>query len=144
MLNCLRFDDKCTRQERKATDKFVPLRQIWEMLIAVCRTSYKPGSYIIVDEQLLGCRGRCPLHMYIPSKPDKYGIKTVVLCDSKSNYMIDAIRYTYGKRYKHKRVLLTSFFVKQLTKTIRGTNCDVTMDNWFISVPSKGIIAGST
>ncbi|KAF9406111.1 hypothetical protein HW555_013417, partial [Spodoptera exigua] len=53
-------DDKSTCEERKAIDKFAPKREIWEMLIAVCRDSYKPGSYVTVDEQLLGFRGGCP------------------------------------------------------------------------------------
>ncbi|CAH2108113.1 unnamed protein product [Euphydryas editha] len=134
LLNCLRFDDKSTRQERQVTDKFAPIREIWEKLIAVCRDSYEPGSYVTVDEQLLGFRGRCPFRMYIPSKPDKYGIKTVVLCDSKSNYMIDAIPYM-GKGTNTNGEPLASFFVKQLTETIRGTSRNVTMDNWFTSVP---------
>lgn len=121
LLNCLRFDDKSTREERKAIDKFAPIREIWEMLIAVCRDNYKPGSYVTVDEQLLGFRGRCPFRMYIPSKPDKYGIKTVVLCDSKTNYMIDAIPYM-GKGTNTNGEPLASFFVKQLTESIRGSN----------------------
>lgn len=134
LLNCLRFDDKTTREERKAVDKFAPIREIWEMFIAVCRDSYKPGSFVTVDEQLQGFRGRCPFRMYIPSKPDKYGIKTVLICDCKSKYMIDAIPYM-GKGTNTGGEPLASFFVKRLTETLRGSNRNVTMDNWFTSVP---------
>ncbi|CAB3260812.1 unnamed protein product [Arctia plantaginis] len=66
LLNCLRFDDKSTRNERKAQDKFAPIRDLWEVFIQICRDSYKAGSYITIDEQLLGFRGRCPFRMYIP------------------------------------------------------------------------------
>ncbi|GBP13516.1 hypothetical protein EVAR_6870_1 [Eumeta japonica] len=70
LLNCLRFDDKSTRDERKAQDKFAPIREWWEVFIQICRDSYKAGSYLTIDEQLLGFRGRCPFRMYIPSKPN--------------------------------------------------------------------------
>lgn len=48
--------------------------------------------------------------------------------------MIDAIPYM-GKGTNTNREPLATFFVKQLTETIRGTNRNVTMDNWFTSVP---------
>ena len=30
LLNCLRFDEKSTRLERKKTDSFAPIREIWD------------------------------------------------------------------------------------------------------------------
>ncbi|KFM56992.1 hypothetical protein X975_25586, partial [Stegodyphus mimosarum] len=37
LLDCLRFDEKDTRQERKKTDKLAAIRQIWEILIENCK-----------------------------------------------------------------------------------------------------------
>lgn len=55
--------------------------------------NYIPGSEVTIDEQLLGFTGRCPFRMYIPNKPDKYGIKFPMMCDATSKYMIDADPY---------------------------------------------------
>ncbi|GBP51861.1 PiggyBac transposable element-derived protein 4 [Eumeta japonica] len=133
LLNCLRFDDKSTRDERKAQDKFAPIREWWEVFIQIYRDSYKAGSYLTIDEQLLGFRGRCPFRMYIPSKPNKYGLKILMLCDSKTNYMLNAMPYV-GKTETNGDSL-GSYYVKTLTENLWGSNRNVTMDNWFTSVP---------
>lgn len=134
LLNCLRFDDKVTRPARRLLDKFAPVRDIWEIFIRACRTNYCPGSYVTIDEQLLGFRGRCPFRMYIPSKPNKYGIKIMMLCDVKTKYLIDGAPYL-GKDTNTSGLPLGTFFTKDLTKTIHGSGRNVTMDNWFTSVP---------
>lgn len=81
LIRCLRMDDKSLRQELRS-DTFVPIRKKWEIFINHCRSNYIPGPYVTIDEQLLGFRGRCPFRMYIPNKPNKYGIKIVMTCDS--------------------------------------------------------------
>ena len=39
-----------------------------------------------VEEQLVCFRGRCPFKQYVPSKPDKYGIKIWTICDYSCSY----------------------------------------------------------
>lgn len=39
LLNCLRFDSRETRQERKIDDPFAHVREIWEIFIETCRSS---------------------------------------------------------------------------------------------------------
>ncbi|XP_066149862.1 piggyBac transposable element-derived protein 4-like [Euwallacea fornicatus] len=104
------------------------------MLMEICRSSYTSASYLTIDEQLLGFRGRCPFRTYIPNKPSNDGIKIVMLCDSSSKYMIDANPYL-GKSTNTGGLPLANFYVKELTKSIHGSNRNITMDNWFTSVP---------
>lgn len=75
LIRCLRMDDKLLRLSLKTEDPFIPVRKIWNMLINQCINNYTPGPHLTIDEQLLGFRGRCPFRMYIPNKPNKYGIK---------------------------------------------------------------------
>ncbi|XP_066259615.1 piggyBac transposable element-derived protein 4-like [Euwallacea similis] len=133
LINCLRFDDKGTKLERKKADSFAPIREIWDIFIAKYRNSYIPSSYLTIDEQLIGFRGRCPFRMYIPSKPCKYAIKIIMVCDSSSKYMLDASPYL-GKSTKTNGLPLATYFVKELTKSVHGSNRNITMDNWFTSV----------
>nr|XP_022906140.1 piggyBac transposable element-derived protein 4-like [Onthophagus taurus] len=133
LVNCLRFDDKESREARKQDDPFTHIRKIWEIFIDTCRTSYTPSSYLTIDEQLLGFRGRCPFKMYIPTKPAKYGIKIVMLCDSSSKYLVDACPYL-GKGTQTGGLPVANYFVKELTKSVHGSNRNITMDNWFTSV----------
>lgn len=57
LLRCLRFDDHATREQRKENDKFAPIRKVWDLFIAQCKSGYTPGAHITIDEQLLGFRG---------------------------------------------------------------------------------------
>ena len=41
---------------------------------------------LIVNKQLVPFRGRCSFKDYLPSKPDKYGMKFFWICDSSTFY----------------------------------------------------------
>lgn len=131
LLNCLRFDDRTARDEH---DKFSPIRALWNMFISNCKSSYTPHAYCTVDEQLLSFRGRCPFKVYIFSKPDKYVLKIVCMCDSRTYYMVNAIPYIgkeHGQRDQNQPLRL----VKEITEPIHGTGRNITADNWFMSIP---------
>ena len=87
LLRCIRFDDINTRAEREKNDKFFKFRQVFESFVTNCQKHYIPGDKLTIDEQLLGFRGQCPWRMYIPSKPAKYGIKIIMICDAESYYV---------------------------------------------------------
>lgn len=134
LLACLRFDDKETRKERVKITKLAPILDIWNIFVDNCKKYYKPGSYVTIDEQLVAFRGRCGFKMYIPSKPNKYGIKIIMLCDSSTSYMVDAEVYT-GKGSVPADTPAADYYVDKLTASIRGTQRNVTMDNWFTNIP---------
>nr|CAI5858234.1 unnamed protein product [Callosobruchus analis] len=133
LIKNLRFDDKTTRNQRKELDKFSAIKKIWDSYVRNCQDNYTPSEYATVDEQLLGFRGRCPFRMYLPNKPDKYGIKIVMLCDAKTFYMLSAIPYI-GKEDHQSTLPIPSQYVLKLSEPIHRTNRNITLDNWFTSV----------
>ncbi|XP_050338705.1 piggyBac transposable element-derived protein 4-like [Bactrocera neohumeralis] len=134
LLNSLRFDDMTTREERKKKSSFAPISEIWDIFVDSCTKNFKPGSYVTIDEQLVGFRGRCPFRMYIPNKPNKFGIKIVMVCDVATKYVINAEPYL-GKSTNTQGKQLANYFVEGLTKPLHGSNRNITMDNWFTSIP---------
>lgn len=134
LTNCLRFDEKETRHERLVGNPLAPVSEIWELLLKNCEKNYKPSMYVTIDEQLVGFRGKCKFRMYIPSKPDKYGLKILMMCDNSSKYMVSAVPYV-GKGSTPPNMPAADHFVNKLTASIKGSNRNVTMDNWFCSVP---------
>nr|CAI5866085.1 unnamed protein product [Callosobruchus analis] len=122
----VKFDDKATRDERKATDPFAAIRDIWDIFINTCKTAYVPSTYMTIDEQLLVFRGKCPFRMYIPNKPAKYGIKIVMVCDTAAPYL--------GKKTNTEGLPLAEYFVKSVLQPFEGSFRNLTMDNWFTSV----------
>lgn len=93
IASCLRFDDKGSRNK---SDKFSPIREIWKIFIGNCTRYYKPHFHCTVDEQLLDFRGKCSFRMYIPSKPDKYGIKLITLNDARTSYLVNFFTDLHG------------------------------------------------
>ncbi|XP_043270636.1 uncharacterized protein [Venturia canescens] len=132
----VRFDDKSTREERRARDKLAPIREIWDMFIKNCTDSYEPSTDITIDEQLIGFRGRCCFRIYMKSKPDKYGLKVLMCNDAQTSYMISAIPYV-GKVTPERGDSVPTYFVRKLLDctSIPGTWRHITMDRWFTSVP---------
>ena len=43
---------------------------------------------------MVGFRWKCPFRQYLPSKPDKYGMKLFWVCDSTYGYPLGVIPYT--------------------------------------------------
>ena len=135
LLNHIRFDNKDTRSVRRARDVFAPIRDIWELFLANLARYYVPGENITVDEQLVGFRGRCRFIQYMPSKPDKYGIKIFWACDSSTNYPLRGCPYL-GKESRSampakRNVGIASETVVSLTRDFQGSGRNVTTDNYF-------------
>ncbi|GBP44057.1 PiggyBac transposable element-derived protein 4 [Eumeta japonica] len=95
LINCLRFDDSTTREERLKEDALAPISDMFNKFISNSQSQYTPGPYLCVDEMLLPFRGRCKF-IYMPQKPAKYGIKILLLVDACTYYIYNAYIY-HGK-----------------------------------------------
>lgn len=102
LLSCFHFDDRSTRDSRRQTDNWAPIRDLWEQFVKNCTDSYSPFTNLTVDEQLLTFRGNAPFRVYMPKKPGKYGIKILMINDAKTFYMFNAIPYV-GKSLKERK-----------------------------------------
>ena len=134
ILKFLRFDDKNTREDRRQRDKLSAFREIWEMFLSRCRMCYSLGPNGTIDEMLVGFRGRCPFRVYMPSKPNRYGIKIWVLADSDTCYFYNAQIYL-GKEGNLPEVGQASRVVMDLCRPIYQSGRNITTDNFFTSVP---------
>ncbi|KAG8236759.1 hypothetical protein J437_LFUL015824, partial [Ladona fulva] len=53
----------------------------------IFRELYTPERDITIDKSLLLYKGRLGWHQYMPQKRARFGIKTFMLCESKSGYV---------------------------------------------------------
>ncbi|XP_021114632.1 piggyBac transposable element-derived protein 4-like [Heterocephalus glaber] len=134
LRNCLRFDDKKTRQERKNADNLAAIRSFFESFVLNCQAIYTPSEYMTIDEQLASFHGRCSFRQYMPNKPSKYGIKIYALVDAKTFYTMNLEIYPgtqppglYSCSNKPYDV------VSRLVAPISKSNRNVTFDSWFTS-----------
>ncbi|XP_032670042.1 piggyBac transposable element-derived protein 4-like isoform X1 [Odontomachus brunneus] len=129
LLQCLRFDDKNTRQERRQRDKLAPICDLWDLFVSNCMKYYSPSKYVTIHKHLLCFRGRCPFRV---SSEDKYGLEIVMMNDSETYYMINAIPYV-GKINTNRSEPVPCSYVRQLSKPIHKSHRNITCDNWFTS-----------
>lgn len=136
LMRCLRFDDINDRAQRKELDKLAPVRELFTIFVQNCQNAYTISEYSTIDEQLVAFRGKCPFRQYIPSKPAKYGIKIQTLCDARSWYVLSMEIYA-GKQPAGLYELSNAAkdVVHRLTEPIENTGRNITLDNWFTSIP---------
>ena len=135
ILSVLRFDNQSTREIRRERDKFAAIRDIWTLFQNNCKNNFQPYEYVTIDEQLLGFRGRCPFKQYIPSKPDKYGIKIWICADVKTCYVYNCMPYLGRQPGELRQENVGAKTVCALLEPLYNSGRNVTVDNFFTSVP---------
>ncbi|KAJ8931810.1 hypothetical protein NQ314_015206 [Rhamnusium bicolor] len=136
LFTCLRFDNKQTREERKKIDKFAPIREFFDLFLGNCKTGYSPSENVTIDEKLEGFRGRCSFRQYIPSKSNKNGIKIFALSDAKMYYTMNLEVYVGQQPDGPYKVSNSpNCIVERLCGQFKGSGRNLTIDNWFTSVP---------
>lgn len=135
LLRCLRFDNRRTRIERKKLDKLAAIREFFEQFVEHCKTGFSHSEYVTVDEKLESFRGRCSFRQYIPSKPNKYGIKIFALSDAKVYYTSNLEIYA-GQQPEgpYKKSNSPKHVVERLCEPIYNSGRNITLDNWFTSI----------
>lgn len=131
MNKVIRFDDVISRRQQKSTDKFSPIRDIFDKWSELLADYFNSTECVTIDEQLLGFRRRCKFRQYMPSKTERYGIKFWLLVCSETCYVWKIQPYL-GKpiggsveKNQGERVVL------DLVVGLKGHN--ITMDNFFSS-----------
>ena len=74
----IRFDDSTTREDRKQNDKegkIAPTKEVFDLFVDNCKRNNQPGRKVTIDETIVAFNGRCYFKVYMPSKPDRNGIK---------------------------------------------------------------------
>ncbi|XP_045455088.1 piggyBac transposable element-derived protein 4-like [Melitaea cinxia] len=137
IVNCMRFDNLDTREERSAIDKLAPIRYLFEEFVRICQDVYVPYENLTIDEELVAFRGRCGFRQYIPSKPAKYGIKIIALVDAQTYYSLKMEIYAGEQPDGPYKVSNKPHdIVDRIVQPISQTGRNVTMDNWFTSHPT--------
>ena len=88
----LREDTTLTRLRR--IDKVKPPL---DQLLTTFQSVFYPGHEISMDETMVGFKRRVGFCQYCPLKPIKWGLKSFVLADSATGFILNIIPYTGGE-----------------------------------------------
>ena len=81
----------------KGQDGYDPVhkvRPVYDMFRSAYPAIYSPGQNLSLDEGMIAWRGNLGFRVYMPNKPNKYGVKTFEVCDSSNGYCCQLELYT--------------------------------------------------
>ncbi|KAK2574752.1 hypothetical protein KPH14_013001 [Odynerus spinipes] len=132
LLQMLHFNDNNVRSD----EPLFKIRHILDALKNSFAQSFYPYQEVCIDESLMLFKGRCHFRQFIPSKRSRFGIKTFVLCDCKTNYVLDFIVYT-GRHtdivHDFTTIGQAANVVMTLLRPYLGKGHTVITDNWYTS-----------
>ncbi|GBP47721.1 PiggyBac transposable element-derived protein 4 [Eumeta japonica] len=137
LLRVLRFDDVRDRQIRQETDRLAAIHQIITIMLQKCKNYYTPSEYLTMDEQLVAFKGCCGFVQYMLNKPVKFGIKIIMVVHVKYPYVYNLeIYYDMQPEGPYRVSNKVPDIIHRILSPLYGSGCNVTMDNWFTSVPT--------
>ena len=91
------FHNKETWSQRKVTDKSEAIRQLWESVTLNCQKTLFSHVNVTIKKQRFLCRSWWSFIQYMSQKPVKFGIKSWMVCDAETYYVLQACQYTKKK-----------------------------------------------
>ena len=76
-----------------SSDKLVKKREFCNKLRLLFKNNFNPFCNLCIDESLLSYKGRLSFKQYISSERNRFGIKSFILCDCKTGYVLNFIVY---------------------------------------------------
>jgi hypothetical protein len=92
LKSCLHFADNLTSDSN--TDRLSKVRPIYEAVSETFKNALIPFKNLCIDESLMLWKGRLGFKQYIPLKHARFGIKSFVLCDAETGFVLKLIVYT--------------------------------------------------
>lgn len=75
-------------------DAIYKSRPLLDYLMPKFRLHFSPRQHLSLDEGMIPTKNRLAIKQYIKAKPIKWGIKSFLLCESETGYMLHAEIYT--------------------------------------------------
>ncbi|GFY27530.1 piggyBac transposable element-derived protein 4 [Trichonephila clavipes] len=102
------------------------------------------GPYITIDEQLFPSEARCRFTQYMPSKPDKFGIKFWLAADINSKYVLNGFPHLCKYEECPVNLFLSKYVVLRLIEPFENKARNITIDNLFITLNLSQILKTNT
>lgn len=107
-------------------DPLFKVRPLLEALQGKFQSSYQPSENITIDEGMCPFRGRFGYKVYMPQKPNKYGIKLYMLSEAKTGYVWN-VDVFHGQENTGLAI------VKRLLGTLAGNGHTLYTDRFYTS-----------
>jgi hypothetical protein len=107
-------------------------KSLLQKLTDKLQQTYYPEEAVTVDEGMCPFRGRVSFRVYMPQKPNKYGMKLLILAESRTGYIWNFEMY-HGKDPELDNS--AAGVVKRLLDKLTNKGHTVYFDRFYTSVP---------
>ena len=83
------------------SDKIYKVRPMLDRMLCFFHRYYSPRQQLSLDEGMIPTNNRLAIKQYIRDKPVRWGIKSFLLCEAKTGYILDAEIYTGWVKDRH-------------------------------------------
>lgn len=117
------------------TDAIYKVRPFLNMLLEKFRHYYVPRQQLSLDEAMIPLKNRLAIKQYIKDKPAKFGVKSFVICEGETGYIIGAEVYTGRTRQEIDGIGITGNVVNRLLTSAEadGKHHILVMDRYYNS-----------
>ena len=119
------------------SDKIYKVRPMLDKMLPLFRRYYSPRQQLSLDQGMIPTKNCLAIKQYIRNKPVRWGIKSFLLCEAKTGYILDAEIYTGRVKDRHWPLLGSAgSVVRRLVENMQVTNKNhmLFMDRFYNSV----------
>ena len=130
----MRYDIKSSLSERLGIDKLALFSMVWNRFVENSIACYKPGTFLMIDEQLFPSKAGCPFTQFMTAKPDKYGQKYWLAIDKDSKYIVNGFPCIGKDELRSNKERVSGRVVMKLAEPYLKKGRNITTDNYFTSI----------
>ena len=137
----LSFDDETTRENRLQHDRFVAMREVFEVFNFECMSCSVPGDCLSLAETLYPMRTQISFKQDNPNKPAKYGLLLKALNAARYQYTFIAARYcgkpvgNPGEYYVSDTFEVVKKMVNRLESIVSLAGRNISFGRLYTSIP---------
>ena len=133
LLRRLRFN---TRSYAEAADRdpLHPFALLTQQILRANLLYFTPGRWVVVDEAMVGFKGRSYMIQHIATKAEDTGFKVWMLVDCESGFVVAFDIYTGVKRKAREENASANVVLKLAAFGLKQPHHVIVMDNYFSSV----------
>ncbi|CAL8084781.1 unnamed protein product [Orchesella dallaii] len=75
------------------SDKIFKIRKLWDLTMNNFQNLVVPNDFLSVDESLVKSRARIKFKQFIPTKRNRFGVKTFSLVDERTGFIVNSVIY---------------------------------------------------
>ena len=99
------------------------------------KSLFNPFQKLCLDESLMLYKGRLAFKQYIPSKRHQFGVKSFILCDCQTGFILDLLVYAGKKAIitNNDDIGISGSIVMQMMQPYLNKGHQLFVDNWYSS-----------